>query len=77
MIITEKIQNLKIWLQENRLDKESTKPYFIESENDDGSYSLPQDALIEKGLKELNQPYSIVIDVNGVSIEVESKYFEE
>lgn len=76
MIITEKIQALKSWIQENRPDKDSTKPYFIETIGEDGSYSLPKDALIEKGLMELEQPYSIVIDVKGVSIEVESKYFE-
>jgi len=43
----------------------------------DGAYILPEDKLIEQGLKELEQPYSIVLDVKGVSIEVESKYFEE
>jgi len=75
MILTSEINKLKDWIEENRPDKDSAKPYFIEIENEDGSYLLPKDALIEKGLMELEQPYSIVIDVKGVSIEVESKYF--
>ena len=77
MIITNEILGLETWIQENRPDKESEKPYFIEEISEDGAYILPEDKLIEQGLKELEQPYSIVIDVKGVSIEVESKYFEE
>lgn len=77
MIITDQIINLKDWIEANRPDKESKKPYFIEEMSEDGAYILPEDKLIEQGLKELEQPYSIVIDVKGVSIEVESKYFEE
>jgi|DEB0MinimDraft_10_1074344.scaffolds.fasta_scaffold09415_4 hypothetical protein len=76
MIITEKIQALQSWLQENRPDKESKKPYFI-TEKVDGYYHLPKDALIERGLMELGQPYSIVIYVKGISIEIESKDFDE
>ena len=75
MIVVTEISNLTYWVNENRPDKESNKPYFMADEVE-GGYQIQQDALIEKGLKELNQPYSIVIDVNGVSIEVESKYFE-
>jgi hypothetical protein len=77
MILTSEINNLKDWIESNRPDKESEKPYFIEEMSEDGAYILPEDKLIEQGLKELEQPYSIVIDVKGVSIEVESKYFEE
>ena len=77
MIITNETQNLKDWIEANRPDKDSTKPYFIEQMSEDGAYILPEDKLIEQGLKELDQPYSIVLDVKGVSIEVESKYFEE
>ena len=77
MILTSEINNLKDWIEANRPDKESEKPYFIEEMSEDGAYNLPEDKLIEQGLKELEQPYSIVLDVKGVSIEVESKYFEE
>ena len=77
MILTSEITNLKDWIESNRPDKESEKPYFIEEMSEGGAYILPEDKLIEQGLKELEQPYSIVIDVKGVSIEVESKYFEE
>lgn len=76
MIITSEINELKDWIEVNRPDKESTKPYFIEYNNEDGDYILPENKLIEQGLKELNQEFSIVYEIRGVSVVIESKYFE-
>jgi hypothetical protein len=76
MIITSEINNLKDWIEANRPDKESNKPYLIEEMSEDGAYILPEDKLIEQGLSELNQEFSIVHHIRGISVILESKYFE-
>ena len=74
MIVTSKIQALKSWVNENRPDKESKKPYFLTVKDEDGNYQLPNNDLIKKGLKELKQNFKIVTDIEGVSVEIESTY---
>lgn len=53
MIIVQKIDDLENWIEENRPDKESNKPYFIPIVMADG-FVLPKDQLILKGLEVLN-----------------------
>ena len=74
MIIVNEIANLEQWLQENRPDKESKKPYFLSKENN-GAFELPEEELIEKGLIELKQPYKVVREIKGISVELDSDYF--
>ena len=72
MIIVTEIDQLIEWLQENRADKESGKPYFIPIEVE-GGYELPNDSLIRVGLDELSMPFKIVHMIEGISIEIDSQ----
>ena len=76
MIIVNEISALKDWLNENRLDQESEKPYFLEIQDEDGNYQLPEDRLIEKGLSELNIDYTLITNIKGVYVELSSNDFE-
>jgi hypothetical protein len=76
MIIVTEIGQLIEWLQQNRNDKESGKPYFIPIEVE-GSYSIDEDSLIMRGINDLNIPYSKIYDFNGVSFTVDSELFNE
>lgn len=76
MIIVEDIAALKVWLDENRHDKDSPKPYFLEVQDNDGNYQLPEDRLIEKGLSELNIDYTLITNIKGVYVELSSNDFE-
>lgn len=76
MIIVNEISALKDWLNENRLDQESEKPYFLEIQDEDGNFQLPEDRLIEKGLSELNIDYTLITNIKGVYVELSSNDFE-
>jgi hypothetical protein len=76
MIIADKIDGLEAYCQENRKDKDSKIPYFIADEVND-EFVLPEDSLIEAGFKELKLPYSLVIEIRGKTIELESAIFDE
>ena len=75
MIITKSIEKLSDWIVINRTDQNSLKPYFIPTVNKDGNYELPNDALIEKGLREIGQDYTFISIVKGVSVEIDSVDF--
>ena len=70
MIFAADITGLNDWIENNRPDNDSDKPYFdyIEVE---GGFELPEDALIEQGLNELNLSYSVVFEVRGHQFEIE------
>lgn len=70
MIFITEIESIIDWVNENRPDKESDKPYFNSIEVE-GGYELPEDGLIEKGLDELNLNYFIIRDIKGVIVKVE------
>jgi hypothetical protein len=70
MIFTSEIEEIVDWVNANRPDKESDKPYF-EADQVDGGYELPEDGLILKGLDELNLNYFINRDINSVMVQVE------
>jgi len=76
MIIVQDISELTTWISENRPDKDSEKPYFLEIQDEDGNYQLPEDRLIEKGLSELNIHYTLIINIKGVYVELSSNDFE-
>ena len=76
MIIVNEISALKDWLDENRPDKDSEKPYFLEIQDEDGNYQLPENVLIEKGLNELGIDYTLVTNIKGVYVELSSNDFE-
>jgi len=74
MIVLSEIEKITAWVNENRPDKESEKPYFMANEVE-GVFEMQEDPLIEKGLKELGIDYKIVSEIKGISVELESKYF--
>ena len=76
MIIVNNISELTTWLNENRPDQESEKLYFLEIQDEDGNYQLPEDRLIEKGLSELNIDYTLITNIKGVYVELSSNDFE-
>lgn len=70
MIFITEIEAIEDWVNANRPDKDSDKPYF-EVNQVDGGYELPEDGLILKGLDELNLNYFINRDINSVMVNVE------
>lgn len=76
MIIVQDISELTTWTDKNRPDKDSEKPYFLEIQDEDGNYQLPEDVLIEKGLNELGIDYTLVTNIKGVYVELSSNDFE-
>tara|TARA_R110000868_G_scaffold21064_1_gene88013 strand:- start:22 stop:258 length:237 start_codon:yes stop_codon:yes gene_type:complete len=70
MIFATEIIELVDWVNANRPDQDSDKPYFEYIEVQ-GGYELPEDDLIEQGLSELNQSYSVVFEVRGHQFEIE------
>lgn len=76
MIIVESITALTDWVQENRADPESGKPYFRPVKVE-GGYSIDEDSLIMSGINELKIPYSKIYEFNGVSFTVDSELFNE
>lgn len=73
MILTESIEVLIEWVNENRPDRTSKKPYFLSTRVDDG-YEIPDVPLVIEGLKALQQPYTVITMVHGVQIEIDSKH---
>ena len=69
--ITE-VENLNVWIEENRPDKGESKPYFEWFETDLGCEVI-ENALIKKGLKALAVEYYIAKYINGVSVSISSK----
>lgn len=70
MIFITEIEAIENWVNANRPDQDSDKPYF-ESKQVDGGYELPEDHLILKGLDELDLNYFIIRDINTVTVQVE------
>lgn len=70
MIFVTEIEDIVNWVNLNRPDQDSEKPYFEEKQVD-GVYELPEDHLILKGLEELGLTYFIIRDINSVMVQVE------
>lgn len=71
MILVSEIDSIMSWVDENRPDQESEKPYCIPVEVD-GGYELPNDDLIKTGLVELGIPFNVIVIVDGVSFKIPS-----
>jgi hypothetical protein len=70
MIFITEIDAIVNWVNANRADQDSDKPYF-EAKQVDGGYEIPEDHLILNGLNELNLSYFIIRDINSVMVQVE------
>jgi hypothetical protein len=70
MIFITEIEAIVDWVNENRPDQDSDKPYF-EAKQVDGGHELPEDGLILNGLDELNLNYFIIRDIESVMVRVE------
>lgn len=75
MIVVSQVDALIEWLEDNRTDKGSKIPYVRPNEIE-GGYELPEDKLIEEGLKELEIEYTVVVTVHGTDFQIESKYLD-
>ena len=70
MIFITEIEAIVDWVNANRPDQDSDKPYF-DAVKVEGGYELPEDDLILNGLDELNLNYFIIRDINSVMVKVE------
>lgn len=74
------VQDTKLidaYIEKHRDDKESEKPYYIPIVDNDGSITLPNDQLIIKALHETGTPYTLVLDIEGKSIQIDSDSLQE
>jgi hypothetical protein len=76
MIIVTETSTLIPWLEANRADQDSTIPY-VRPKEVEGGYELPEDKLIEQGLKALEIDYTLVAVVGGWSFSIPSSEIVE